>query len=109
MGILAKKQSYVACQKDLGLRWTERNNRGESTAVTLAQEGGDETIDVSSGDDWQIETSTQCPAHSKSKRNNLRVNCLIMMLTSQRTEVTIATQMAKRTITTHWNRPNDCC
>ena len=46
----------VACQKDLVLGGTDHIALGESTAVTLVQEGETKLVDVSSlGDEWQIE------------------------------------------------------
>ena len=92
----------VACQKDLVLGGTERIVLGESTAVTLVQEGETKLVDVSSlGDDWQIENE----AHNAWLTANRRGTTLELTATAnndadeRRTEVTIATPTSKRTIT----------
>ena len=92
----------VACQKDLVLGGTERIVLGESTAVTLVQEGETKLVDVSSlGDDWQIENE----AHNAWLTANRRGTTLELTATAnndadeRRTEVTIATPTSKQTIT----------
>ena len=92
----------VACQKDLVLGGTDHIVLGESTAVTLVQEGETKLVDVSSlGDEWQIENDT----HNTWLTAIRRGTTLELTATAnndadeRRTEVTIATPTSKQTIT----------